>query len=665
MKIKKLFKKIIKILKKSPLQLISQVFVIFKILKYLRAMNADLFSNIKFKYFFGGILRKKLLFFLIPVPFIVIYSLYGTNFGDTPPSYVGSQACVCHPQILQTWVLTGHAQIQQTPGPGTVTAGNWNSTINMGAAYGNATVTLSIVGGVYKMTLNPSSGSPVTYDVAYTMGYNWRQYYLFKLGNSYYRGPIEWEYEAYQEPQTGSFAPQSPASFFNANGTLKSLATNTFRKTAWDRSCARCHTTGGQVVRTISGTDSSWTINLPTIDTINAKVGCEGCHGPGSNHIAGPSSSNIFGPTRMNQAGVSREQEVCGQCHFRGSSTNMTYGFPWKESVDSCYQVGTPLANYIDPNWIGNSNLTGGQVTWPDTVTKRSYRQQWNEMQRSGHKHAQFLKCWDCHDQHALTGFEHQLKRDPDNNDLCLGCHMNFGTPGNPNVPAITAHTKHFYDPTNTNQTGGSSRCTKCHVATTGMQWNTVNYDNHSHTFWAIPPIKTLQKLSVTTPTLGMLNSCAVSCHRNPATASGTGNVPNLGVGFDSTVTNWRQPTDSALADTLNRWFSRQSWSLIGINPVSNEIPNKFILGQNYPNPFNPNTEINFAVPKSEFVTIRIYDIMGREVYTLVNERLNPGNYRVNWQSINSYGDDVASGVYFYKMNAGNYIESKKMILVR
>jgi predicted CXXCH cytochrome family protein len=205
------------------------------------------------------------------------------------------------------------------------------------------------------------------------------------------------------------------------------------------------------------------------------------------------SVNNIFGPTRMNQAGLQRKQEVCGQCHFRGSSTNLTYGFPWKESVDSGYMVGTPLINYIDPNWISRTNQTGGPVTWPDTVTKRSYRQQWNEMQVSGHKHNQFLKCWDCHNQHSETGFPHQLRRDVTNNDMCLQCHINFGTPGNPNIQAITSHTKHIYDPTNQNQTGGASRCTKCHVTKTGSMWNTSVYDVSSHTFRVVRPIKTLQ----------------------------------------------------------------------------------------------------------------------------------------------------------------------------
>ena len=596
---------------------------------------------------------------------LVSFMFYGNNAEPLSPSYVGTQACICHASIMQTWRSTGHAQIQQAPGPGTITAGNWNSTISMGSTYGNATVTLSIVNGVYKATLNPTSGSPVTYNVAYTMGYNWRQYYLTNIGTSTYRLPFEWEYEEYKNPTTGTFqVASSTSSYFNSNGTLKPID-NTFRKGSWDRGCARCHSTGGQVVRTINNPDTSWTINLPNNnDSINVKVGCEACHGPGSDHVSSPNVNNIFGPTRMNSAGLQRKQEVCGQCHFRASSTNLTYGFPWKESADSGYMVGTPLISYIDANWKAKTNLTGGPVTWPDSVIKRSYRQQWNEMQVSSHKHNQFLTCTNCHNQHASTPYEYALKYNPDNNDICLQCHGNFGSVGNPNITAIRAHTKHIYDPTNQNQTGGASRCVACHMAATGSMWNATVYDVHSHSFWAIPPIKTLQKFNITTPTLGMLNSCAVSCHRNPSSASGTSNVPTLGVGYDSTLFNWRQPTDSLLADTLNRWYSRQVWT-VGIREISSVIPNGFKLNQNYPNPFNPSTQIGFLISKATFVSVKIYDIAGREIYTLVGEKLSPGKYSVNWSSINNEGDYVASGVYFYRMVAGNYVESKKMILLR
>ena len=107
----------------------------------------------------------------------------------------------------------------------------------------------------------------------------------------------------------------------------------------------------------------------------------------------------------------------------------------------------------------------------------------------------------------------------------------------------------------------------------------------------------------------------------------------------------------------------------IGIKPISNEIPNVFSLSQNYPNPFNPSTKIKFSIPsnvRSEMSNVKliIYDILGREIATLVNERLSPGTYEVQW-SASSVATNFASGVYFYLIQAGDFQETKKMILIK
>jgi hypothetical protein len=83
-------------------------------------------------------------------------------------------------------------------------------------------------------------------------------------------------------------------------------------------------------------------------------------------------------------------------------------------------------------------------------------------------------------------------------------------------------------------------------------------------------------------------------------------------------------------------------------------------LSQNYPNPFNPQTKIKFAVPKASFIKLIIYDLLGREVTTLVNEELRPGTYEADWD-----GSNYSSGVHFYKIIAGDYTETKKMVLMK
>lgn len=98
----------------------------------------------------------------------------------------------------------------------------------------------------------------------------------------------------------------------------------------------------------------------------------------------------------------------------------------------------------------------------------------------------------------------------------------------------------------------------------------------------------------------------------------------------------------------------------LGINQISTEVPEKFSLSQNYPNPFNPATNIKFQIPKSEFVKIVVYDVLGKEVQTLVNKQLSPGTYEVDFD-----GSALPSGVYYYMLEAGEFNQTKKMVLIK
>ncbi len=112
---------------------------------------------------------------------------------------------------------------------------------------------------------------------------------------------------------------------------------------------------------------------------------------------------------------------------------------------------------------------------------------------------------------------------------------------------------------------------------------------------------------------------------------------------------------------------SLRSWSLtltyeipIGIQPISTEIPGEFSLFQNYPNPFNPVTRIKYSIPESSQAKLVIYDMNGKEVYTLVNEWHNTGIYEYEFNASN-----LASGVYFYQLITNNFTETKKMVLIK
>jgi len=94
-------------------------------------------------------------------------------------------------------------------------------------------------------------------------------------------------------------------------------------------------------------------------------------------------------------------------------------------------------------------------------------------------------------------------------------------------------------------------------------------------------------------------------------------------------------------------------------------LPTQFGLDQNYPNPFNPTTVISFDVPKPSAVRIVVYDILGKEVRTLVNNTMSPGTYHVTWDGLNDEGRQVSSGIYFYRMEAGSFVSMKKMLLLK
>ena len=131
-------------------------------------------------------------------------------------------------------------------------------------------------------------------------------------------------------------------------------------------------------------------------------------------------------------------------------------------------------------------------------------------------------------------------------------------------------------------------------------------------------------------------------CILNNYVFAGTGNNNYTGV--------WRRPLSE----------------VIGIKPISNEVPNQFSLSQNFPNPFNPSTKIKFSVPASlsfgegPRVRLIIYDILGREVTTLINEPLSPGSYEIEWDAAN-----YTSGIYYYKLETEAFSQTRKMVLMK
>jgi hypothetical protein len=110
-----------------------------------------------------------------------------------------------------------------------------------------------------------------------------------------------------------------------------------------------------------------------------------------------------------------------------------------------------------------------------------------------------------------------------------------------------------------------------------------------------------------------------------------------------------------------SKYYTKTTMPLIvKVDEKKNNIPQEYELNQNYPNPFNPTTTINYQLPENGFVTIKVYDMLGKEVSTLVNENKSAGYYKVNFGA-----SKLTSGVYVYIINANNFVQSKKMLLMK
>jgi hypothetical protein len=135
----------------------------------------------------------------------------------------------------------------------------------------------------------------------------------------------------------------------------------------------------------------------------------------------------------------------------------------------------------------------------------------------------------------------------------------------------------------------------------------------------------------------------------------------NLGIFYALIVSN-----NYIFAGTYGESLWRRSLSEItGTENISNEIPSAFSLYQNYPNPFNPSTNIRYQIPKNSTVSIKIFDLIGKEITTLVNEKQSPGTYEVTFDARYGGSATLPSGIYFYTLTAGDFKETKRMILVK
>ena len=142
--------------------------------------------------------------------------------------------------------------------------------------------------------------------------------------------------------------------------------------------------------------------------------------------------------------------------------------------------------------------------------------------------------------------------------------------------------------------------------------------------------------------------------------------------------------TDSVYVDTLFEYDQTFYYRLAAIDYSGNQglytgwveatvqlaldenlIPDEFALHQNYPNPFNPLTQIKYDLPEDAVVSVNIFDLMGRNIKTLMSSQQSAGYHSIKWDATNNYGETVSAGMYLYIIQAGEFRQTKKMLLLK
>ncbi|MBU1423418.1 MAG: T9SS type A sorting domain-containing protein [Bacteroidetes bacterium] len=162
------------------------------------------------------------------------------------------------------------------------------------------------------------------------------------------------------------------------------------------------------------------------------------------------------------------------------------------------------------------------------------------------------------------------------------------------------------------------------------------------------------EAIVILTPPPYATSATSTHCQINSTLPSGTQPIlPNEG---DSIFVFTNRPLTN---EDIFEFTTQRSNFIVDVRE-SSFTPDDFKLYQNYPNPFNSTTTILFSIPSRELVTLKLYDILGREVKTLLNEEKDKGNHKTSFTA-----SDLASGIYFYQLKAGNKKSAKKMILLR
>jgi predicted CXXCH cytochrome family protein len=354
--------------------------------------------------------------------------------------YVGSQACAkCHADIYERWQKTPMANIVRDP-----------------RQHPDAIIPDLSTNNVSKFSRE---------QVAFVYGSLWKQRYFTKIGDDYYPLPVQWEIKNhvwskyFVKPGTDWWAQYYPPD-------------NMQRPTG--PTCDGCHSVG---------------YDIHTKQVAEWNVGCERCHGPGSEHAAHPERANIFNPSHMNYVAAT---DTCIQCHSQGRPSTIPIEgkyYDWPVG----YQVGGRLQDYwkLEERSLGTTDF----YYFPDGTAHKN-RMQGNDFVQSV-MYTRGITCFSCHDVHGTNNYA-QLIKPADK--LCLDCHGPL-SPNGPRTATLEEHTHHKKD-------SAGSECVACHMPQIETE-GPPNTFVHAHTFRFITPQMT-DKYKIPNP--------CTQCHTDKST---------------------------------------------------------------------------------------------------------------------------------------------------
>ncbi|HEY6442974.1 MAG TPA: cytochrome c3 family protein [Candidatus Acidoferrales bacterium] len=358
--------------------------------------------------------------------------------------YVGSQACEkCHAQIYEHWKKTPMANVVRDP-----------------REHPDAIIPNLATNNVFKFTKD---------QVAFVYGSIWKQRYFTKIGDDYFPLPVQWEVSNHKWSKYFAGPTADWWTKFYPPDNMKRPTGPT---------CDGCHSVG---------------YDIHTKQVAEWNVGCERCHGPGSEHAAHPLRDNIVNPAHMDYVAAS---DTCIQCHSQGRPlTSPIEGKYYDWPVG--YQVGLRLQDF----WkLEDHTLAETDFYYFADGTAHKNRMQGNDFMQSV-MYRRGVTCFDCHDVHGTNNYA-QLRESADK--LCLECHGPL-SPNGPRTATLEEHTHH-------KDGSAGSQCVACHmpaIETEGPANTTV----HAHTFRFITPAMT-DKYKIPNP--------CTSCHTDKSTAWAT-----------------------------------------------------------------------------------------------------------------------------------------------